>query len=1215
MSNIDDEIAIQPLDKLKKRINPVPFKRVMLNITNNTNAVIEEGTDIVADTDENPGPALNIKKNIIVDRTKDSNIDRLAIINRLRNKLGVMVIDNSDKSDKKVKEPVKQIMPARKLVIRPPKDIQEEKEEGDEKEIEKETEALIAEQSVIEVAEPKKPGRKRKLKLVPAEMDTTQVDLTKEIIRSQAVADRLPKEREKIIVKAPSYYMNNRKIFIQKLTELFKPYQKELMENNANISCEDRGASSEFALLTHQKVVRDYLNLYTPYRGLLLYHGLGSGKTCTSIAIAEGMKTNKRVFVMTPASLKMNFFSEMKKCGDDLYKKNQYWEYVSIDGKPEYIPSLSKALTLSTNYIREHGGAWLVNINKESNYEELDASEQESLDEQLNEMIRGKYTDINYNGLNANKMKALTGNYSHNPFDNSVILIDEAHNFVSRIVNKVKNKTNTSISYRLYDYIMSANNAKVVLLTGTPIINYPNEIGILYNLLRGYITTWTIPIEQKTGKINTDIIVNMLDDENMKTFDLVEYSDNKITITRNPFGFVNTKKRGVAKGTKKQVRGGARKTKSKQPKQSKRKSKKIHFAERLELDELNLNKNERIGSSEGNLALDDRMEGGEHALAKYNGVKLDDTGNITNTDFLNNIIRILKKNGIGVKEQQIKIVNNKALPDDSNAFLSTFVDVETGNATNMNLFQRRILGLTSYFRSAQEELLPSYEKTEEGDIYHIEKTEMTDHQFAIYEKIRKVESDRESKTKKAAQMKKPGDDLFTVSSTYRIFSRAACNFTFPESIERPIPNIKEDKEVDEEILDMTEESKEGNGLDKEIDDKNAEEVEDEGSIEPKEEAQYMKRIEAAMDALNVNKEDSNEKEFLSKTSLSKYSPKFANILENITNTDNVGLHLLYSHFRTMEGIGILRLILLANGFAEFKINRTDGSWELIETDEDKGKPKFVLYTGTETAEEKEIIRNVYNSMWEYVPSSIVNKLREVNDNNNMGEIIKLFMITASGAEGINLRNTRYVHIVEPYWHMVRVEQVVGRARRICSHQDLPEELRTVKVFLYIATLSPTQKKDEKHIELLIRDTSKIDKKTPITTDENLYETSSIKQRINNQILNAVKESAIDCNLYANSAKKSGEPLVCYGFGKVESNQFSSYPVFDKDQQDKGGLDVKKVSWKGVKMTENGVDYVLNPKTNDVYDFNSYQRAKELGTELLLVGKLVKEKGKTRLEKN
>ena len=36
------------------------------------------------------------------------------------------------------------------------------------------------------------------------------------------------------------------------------------------------------------------------------------------------------------------------------------------------------------------------------------------------------------------------------------------------------------------------------------------------------------------------------------------------------------------------------------------------------------------------------------------------------------------------------------------------------------------------------------------------------------------------------------------------------------------------------------------------------------------------------------------------------------------------------------------------------------------------------------------------------------------------------MITSSGAEGINLRNTRFVHIVEPYWHNVSVEQVVGR---------------------------------------------------------------------------------------------------------------------------------------------------------------------------------------------
>ena len=118
----------------------------------------------------------------------------------------------------------------------------------------------------------------------------------------------------------------------------------------------------------------------------------------------------------------------------------------------------------------------------------------------------------------------------------------------------------------------------------------------------------------------------------------------------------------------------------------------------------------------------------------------------------------------------------------------------------------------------------------------------------------------------------------------------------------------------------------------------------------------------------------------------------------------------------MEGIGILRLILLANGFAEFKIKRVDNQWQLVESAEDKGKPRFVLYTGTETAEEKEIIRNVYNSMWEYVPSSLTTELKAINANNHYGEIIKIMMITSSGAEGINLKNTRFVHIVEPYWH-------------------------------------------------------------------------------------------------------------------------------------------------------------------------------------------------------
>ena len=88
------------------------------------------------------------------------------------------------------------------------------------------------------------------------------IDLISTLIKGQNIIDRLPSDKEKIIIKAPTYYMNNRKIFTQKLTELFKPYRDEIKDNQNNISCDDK-INTDFDLLTHQKIVRDYLNLYS----------------------------------------------------------------------------------------------------------------------------------------------------------------------------------------------------------------------------------------------------------------------------------------------------------------------------------------------------------------------------------------------------------------------------------------------------------------------------------------------------------------------------------------------------------------------------------------------------------------------------------------------------------------------------------------------------------------------------------------------------------------------------------------------------------------------------------------------------------------------------------------------------------------------------------------------------------------------------------------
>ena len=159
-------------------------------------------------------------------------------------------------------------------------------------------------------------------------------------------------------------------------------------------------------------------------------------------------------------------------------------------------------------------------------------------------MINARYKFINYNGLRNNHLKELTQNYSLNPFDNKVVIIDEAHNFVSRIVNKLKRPE--SISMRLYDYILSAQNCKVVLLTGTPMINYPNELGILFNILRGYIKTWIFPLKINTSrKINKEELLKIFEQ-----FNILDYLDYKpstqiLTVTRNPFGFININKRGI----------------------------------------------------------------------------------------------------------------------------------------------------------------------------------------------------------------------------------------------------------------------------------------------------------------------------------------------------------------------------------------------------------------------------------------------------------------------------------------------------------------------------------------------------------------------------------------------------------------------------------------------------------------------------------------------
>ena len=86
------------------------------------------------------------------------------------------------------------------------------------------------------------------------------------------------------------------------------------------------------------------------------------------------------------------------------------------------------------------------------------------------------------------------------------------------------------------------------------------------------------------------------------------------------------------------------------------------------------------------------------------------------------------------------------------------------------------------------------------------------------------------------------------------------------------------------------------------------------------------------------------------------------------------------------------------------------------------------------------------SFWDTKQSSFLNLY--ASDKNNYGQMVQVLFITQSGAEGLNLKNVRDVHIIEPYWNRVRVDQVIGRARRVGSHLNLPPEQHTVNVYEY-----------------------------------------------------------------------------------------------------------------------------------------------------------------------
>lgn len=105
--------------------------------------------------------------------------------------------------------------------------------------------------------------------------------------------------------------------------------------------------------------------------------------------------------------------------------------------------------------------------------------------------------------------------------------------------------------------------------------------------------------------------------------------------------------------------------------------------------------------------------------------------------------------------------------------------------------------------------------------------------------------------------------------------------------------------------------------------------------------------------------------------------------------------------------------------------------------------------------------------------------------------LRVMMITSAGAEGLDLKETSAVIILEPFWHQSRIDQVVGRGIRYKSHANLPEDKRVVDIY-----------------HLVLEKKSGYGKDTP-TADELLMSMSKNKMDKIDQLMLQMKASSIE----------------------------------------------------------------------------------------------------------
>ena len=944
--------------------------------------------------------------------------------------------------------------------------------------------------------------------------------------------------------------------------------------------------TAEYELLPQQAFVRNFLSFQTPYNSLILFHGLGSGKTCSAIGVCEEMRDylrqmgiNKRIIIVASPNVQDNF----------------------------------KLQLFDERKLKEVDGIWTMKgclgnkLLKEINPTGMKGLKREKVIQQVKNVINTSYSFQGYVQF-SNEIVRKSGKENDNmetkirnleiEYSDSLVVIDEVHNI--RISDDNENK---NVAKNLMFLVSVVSNIRLLLLSATPMFNSYKEIIWLLNLLnmndrRGIIsisdifasekeikdwydkTKETIFWKQdKNGKeIGKDMLIrkatgyiSYVRGENPYTFPFRVYPDR--------FAFNNTFQGDLYQYPLYQINGRRITEKGKE-----------YPVKKLSLFLTAIGKYQEMGYKYIIDRLRSREEGykmtrkgTQRKVAAFSELRsfgytdlqipIEALNIIYPYDGLDNLVKqIPQMEYTDEEEKEIdEIAPTSGRPEkeigqeiddimnDGPKFVSTThisnssVKQENSELESESAVTEGIDGdillidevIEPDVRNIEKLTKPISKKISKGSIFDIidedieiisplnEKSNSKTHSKSKYKSqeqtsIKKVSPGEVSFKGTLQPKKKSIETQESVSEPSGLhIIEGETKSIFP-SEKNPIKDSHifgmTEVPTSSNVSTITKSSFKKGGASSQSDNSRSEKL----FIDPKDltGSQGLKRIMDYVDsktpAIKGQFEyrrgvphvfDSNE--------IGKYSSKIKNICEYIYNKDtgvvSEGIILIYSSYID-AGVVPMALALEEMGFTRYgeKARPLFKSPPTSVVDVRTMKPpvskkdfkpaRYVMITGdprispNNDADVKAITNND-------------NIFRE-DENGNIvdisGEIIKVVLISQAGSEGLDFKAIRQVHILEPWYNINRIEQIIGRAVRNFSHKDLPFDKRNVQIFLY-GTILENAKEE--------------------AADLYIYRISELKAVKIGKVTRLLKQTAVDCIINHDQTE-----LISENFEKIEANK-------------------------------------------------------------------------------